>query len=108
VLRRPDEVFVLLRQIPGLALFPLPENDICCGGAGLYPLTEPDLARRLREAKMHHLADLEPDVIVTSSLGCALQLRAGIRATGFNIKVMHPVTLLAQLIGASAAPATAV
>ena len=99
VLRRSEEVFSLLRQATNLTLLPLPENDICCGGAGLYPLTEPALARQLGDAKAGHLQDLAPDKIVTSSLGCALQLGTGIRAAGLDTPVLHPVTLLAELIG---------
>jgi len=103
VLRRPDDVFSLLRQISGLTLLPLPENDICCGGAGLYPLTEPRMARALRDAKTNHLRDAAADIIVTSSLGCALQLRAAARAGGLHAKVMHPVMLISQLIESRAA-----
>jgi glycolate oxidase iron-sulfur subunit len=103
VLRSGADVLQLLQQIPELTLLPLPENDICCGGAGLYPLTEPEMARELRDAKIAHLRNLAPDVIVTSNLGCALQFRAGIRAAGLQIEVVHPVTLLAQRIDPPAA-----
>ena len=37
----------LLATIPGLKLVPLPESEICCGAAGTYNLTQPEMSRRL-------------------------------------------------------------
>ena len=41
----------LLRAIPGLKLTNLPESDWCCGSAGTYNLTQPEMAARLLERK---------------------------------------------------------
>ena len=37
----------LLEMIPELQLLPLPESEICCGAAGSYTLTQPEMAQRL-------------------------------------------------------------
>src|SRR5437773_2498019 len=37
----------LLAQIPGLRVVDLPESDWCCGSAGIYNLTQPEMAGRL-------------------------------------------------------------
>jgi len=92
-LRAEQHVYSLLRRIPGLIVEPLPENQFCCGGAGLYPLREPELASRLREPKVNALGISRPDMLVSANLGCALHLRAGIQANGLNIPVLHPVVL---------------
>src|SRR5574341_1333300 len=42
---------ILLKQIPGLELIELTDADMCCGSAGSYNLTEPEMARRLGERK---------------------------------------------------------
>ncbi len=34
----------LLEMIPGLELVPLPESELCCGAAGSYNLTQPEMA----------------------------------------------------------------
>ncbi|MEO1994695.1 MAG: (Fe-S)-binding protein, partial [Planctomycetaceae bacterium] len=42
----------LLEMIPGLELIPLPESTICCGAAGSYNLTEPEMSERLAQRKI--------------------------------------------------------
>lgn len=93
VLRTEQGVYRLLARIPELRLSPLPENHLCCGGAGSYALREPQLSERLRGAKLAVIDGIRPDVLVSANLGCALHLRAGLRASGSAIEVLHPITL---------------
>ena len=86
----------LLAKIPQLAVSQLPDNNRCCGAAGSYMLTQPAMADSLRDDKLARLKALNPDYLVTSNIGCALHLRAGIEAEGLDIEVLHPVTLLAR------------
>ena len=86
----------LLQQIPDIELFPLPENGLCCGAAGLYLITHPDSADHLREDKIDALRNSRAEILVTSNTGCALHMAAGIRAAGMKIEVLHPVELLAR------------
>ncbi len=96
VLRQEQAPYALLERISEAQVTPLPENGVCCGGAGVYPLTQPDMAKRLREDKIRHLREAAPDILVTSNIGCALHLGAGIRDGGLRTEVLHPVTLLAR------------
>lgn len=88
----------LLSRIPALDLFELPDNDICCGAAGLYTLTQPELSQRLLDAKLAVLAEWRPDILVTTNVGCALQLGAGLRTSEKKIRICHPVELLAEAL----------
>ncbi len=88
----------LLSKIPGVTLVPLPENQNCCGGAGDYMLRHPALADSLRDSKLRQLDIVRPDILVSSNIGCALHIAAGVRGTDLKIEVIHPVTLLAQQI----------
>jgi glycolate oxidase iron-sulfur subunit len=99
VLRRPDKPYALLRRIPGAEILPLPENNLCCGAAGTYHLTQPEMARKLRADKIGHLRRLAPDILTTSNIGCALYLAAGVREAGLNIEVLHPIVLLERQLG---------
>ena len=92
-LRAERHVYTLLERIPGLRITPLPENHLCCGGAGAYPLREPAMAAQLRAPKLAHLEKMRPDILVSANLGCALHLAAGLRAQGREIPVMHPLLL---------------
>jgi glycolate oxidase iron-sulfur subunit len=94
VLRQEDKPYALLTKIPGVEIIPLPENNVCCGAAGAYHLTQAPIAEQLRAPKIDHLKRLAPDILVTSNPGCATFLASGLREAGLAIQVMHPVTLL--------------
>jgi glycolate oxidase iron-sulfur subunit len=93
VWRGEAHVYRLLQRIPGARIVPLPENALCCGGAGAYAVREPDLAGRLRDTKLQQLEQLRPDVLATANIGCALHLAAGLRARGREVPVLHPAVL---------------
>lgn len=95
-LRAERPVYRLLERIPELRVLPLPDNHLCCGGAGAYPLREPAMAVQLRAAKLEHIKSLRPDTLVSANLGCALHLAAGLRAQGPDIPVRHPLVLFEQ------------
>jgi glycolate oxidase iron-sulfur subunit len=84
----------LLQQIPGVTLVPFKEADWCCGSAGTYNLTQPEMSRRLLERKMQHIAAVDPDVIATGNPGCLLQLGCGVKRAGLRAEVLHPIELL--------------
>jgi glycolate oxidase iron-sulfur subunit len=84
----------LLQQIPGLNLVSFDEADWCCGSAGIYNLTQPEMSKRLLDRKMGHITAVTPDVIVTGNPGCLLQLRWGVQRTGWRAEVVHLVELL--------------
>lgn len=96
VLRQPGQTRTLLGRIPGIELVPLPENGRCCGAAGSYMISQPEMAQALLDDKLEHLKRLAPSILVTSNVGCALHFQAGIRAAGLEIEVLHPVTLIAR------------
>jgi len=84
----------LLQQIPAVVLVPFKEADWCCGSAGTYNLSQPDMSLRLLERKLQHIAAVDPEVIATGNPGCLLQLGWGVRRAGLRAEVLHPVELL--------------
>src|SRR5262249_50030293 len=50
----------LLEMIPGLRLLPLAESEICCGAAGPYNITQPEMAERLGERKAKNILAARP------------------------------------------------
>jgi len=85
----------LLRRIPGIDLQSLP-NEGCCGAAGSYLLLQPVMADRLRQPMLEQIREDGCDILVTSNIGCALHLTAGLGASDSELEVMHPVQLLAR------------
>ncbi|MEX1015642.1 MAG: heterodisulfide reductase-related iron-sulfur binding cluster [Phycisphaeraceae bacterium] len=84
----------LLARVPGLKLVPLPESTMCCGAAGTYNLTQPEMAHQLGERKLRHLQATGAEVCVTGNVGCAMQIAGEARRAGMALEVVHPVTLL--------------
>lgn len=96
VLHLARKPYHVLERIPAIKLQPLPDNRRCCGAAGSYMITQPEMADRLREEKIEALRSLNADILVTSNVGCALHLRAGLTAAGLNMEILHPVALIAR------------
>ncbi|MDF2399825.1 glycolate oxidase subunit GlcF [Pseudomonas sp. 3MA1] len=59
-----------LLQRLGFHLTAVPDSHLCCGSAGTYSLTQPALARQLRDDKLRALESGQPDLIVTANIGC--------------------------------------
>lgn len=84
----------LLAKVPGLQLVPLAESEICCGAAGSYNLTEPEMSDRLAQRKLTNILATKPQVLITGNAGCSLQIQASLRKAGHNIWVAHPMEIL--------------
>jgi glycolate oxidase iron-sulfur subunit len=89
----------LLAQVPGLRLVDLPESDWCCGSAGLYNLTQPEMAARLLRRKVRHVTSTGAEAVVTANPGCILQIQQGLGETGSAIRVLHLVEILDRAYG---------
>lgn len=92
-------VMALLKKIPSANVQNLSGNAQCCGGAGAYMLTQPDMADALLKDKLMAIDRTNATVLATSNIGCALHISAGLRAQNKPIKVMHPVTIIATQLG---------
>lgn len=86
----------LLRAIPGLKLVELPESSWCCGSAGIYNLTQPEMAGELLRRKVGRIKSTGAQVVATANPGCLLQLINGAAAEGLRLRIAHPITLLAE------------
>ncbi|MDB2705815.1 heterodisulfide reductase-related iron-sulfur binding cluster, partial [Pseudomonadota bacterium] len=73
----------------GYELTPITDSHLCCGSAGTYSIFEPSTSKQLRDNKVEHLTQSQPELIVTSNIGCQLHLSKG---TGIPVK--HWVELL--------------
>jgi glycolate dehydrogenase iron-sulfur subunit len=90
----------LLAAIPGLEVVPLEEADWCCGSAGTYNVTQPDLARSILERKVANIVRTGADTVVTANPGCLMQIQSGLRQAGSNVRVVHLLDLLDEAYGA--------
>jgi glycolate oxidase iron-sulfur subunit len=72
------------------------ESHLCCGSAGTYSVLNPDIAYSLRDRKLGHLKDLQPEVIVSANIGCITHLQSGTATP-----VRHWVELLDEALSAA-------
>lgn len=73
----------------GFAVKEPPESHLCCGSAGTYNLTQPDLAGKLLARKCANIELVKPDVIAAGNIGCMTQI-----AQGTHVPIVHTVELL--------------
>jgi glycolate oxidase iron-sulfur subunit len=83
-------------RIPGIDVAPLPTEPRCCGAAGDYFLRHRHTADALREQKLDQVEAIEPDMLVTSNIGCRVFLGNGWRQRSRAAEVVHPIVLLAR------------
>ena len=88
----------LLAAVPGLKLMPLAESDMCCGAAGTYNLTQPEMAQALAARKIGHIERTGAAVCATGNVGCAMHIQSEAEAAGKRLKVAHPVELLHRAV----------
>ncbi|MGH0031589.1 MAG: (Fe-S)-binding protein [Myxococcota bacterium] len=86
----------LLAKIPSLELVAHDDPAGCCGAAGTYNLTHPEMSRAVLERKLASLAAADPDLVATGNPGCLMQIRGGAARAGLRAEVLHPVELLAR------------
>jgi glycolate oxidase iron-sulfur subunit len=84
----------LLQSIPGLELVEMQENQLCCGSAGIYNITHPEMSARLLTNRIDQVDASHADTVATANPGCMLQLANGLEAGGTHVAVRHIVELL--------------
>ncbi|MFW3615944.1 glycolate oxidase subunit GlcF [Billgrantia antri] len=58
----------------GFTLTQVQDAHLCCGSAGTYSITQPELATQLRDNKLNALEAGNPETIVTANIGCQTHL----------------------------------
>jgi glycolate oxidase iron-sulfur subunit len=81
-------------MIPGLELVPLTESEFCCGAAGSYNLTQPEMSEQLGRRKARHILDTGAQAVFSGNVGCLLQIARYLREQKPNLWVAHPIDAL--------------
>jgi glycolate oxidase iron-sulfur subunit len=84
----------VLAAIPGLEYRQLEGMQDCCGGAGVYNLSEPEMSESLLADKIGKAQATEAEILATANPGCHMQLGAGARMFNADCRVAHVVELL--------------
>jgi glycolate oxidase iron-sulfur subunit len=92
-LGRGRDILDVLSWIPELVPAPILDRG-CCGAAGSYMLSQPQVADTLRDAMLGQVRASDARLLVSTNIGCALHLQAGLNDTSKAIEVLHPIALL--------------
>ena len=84
----------LLAAMPNVTVVPIADAERCCGSAGIYNLTHPEVAGELQRQKVAAILAARPDIVVSANPGCILQVAAGLRAAGSGVPVVHLMRFL--------------
>jgi glycolate oxidase iron-sulfur subunit len=89
-----DAPRALLAQIPGVRVVDITNGDRCCGAAGIYAATQPEMAGDLGREKAEAIVATGAAFVASANPGCSIQLIAHLRSLGNEVAVVHPVELL--------------
>ena len=92
--RLPVSSATSLRRIPGLKVIEPAEQDICCGSAGIYNITQADAARQLGDRKAGHVLATGAQVYASANPGCLVQVATALRRAGSPMPALHPIEIV--------------
>jgi glycolate oxidase iron-sulfur subunit len=85
----------VLQALHDVTLVPLTDSDQCCGSAGIFTLTQPEVSARVLEAKLSRIEESGAQVVATANPGCLMQIGGGLLLGGSPVVARHPVELVA-------------
>ncbi|HEY0828662.1 MAG TPA: (Fe-S)-binding protein [Bacilli bacterium] len=90
----------LMNQIDGVNFVELKESERCCGSAGIYNLTQPDMSGQILDHKMEHVKNTQAHYLLSSNPGCLLQMKLGIEQQNMSgqMKAVHIADFLYERI----------
>lgn len=96
VMKASDAPRKLIRQVDNINFVEMKDADRCCGSAGIYNITQPEMAGQILEHKMEHANATHAEYLLTSNPGCLLQMKNGIEKHGAGDKMqsVHIVDFL--------------
>ena len=92
--RLPLSSAVSLRRIPGLTVVEPAEQDICCGSAGIYNITQPDAARQLGDRKAATCSPPERRCTRAPTLAASSRSRRRFGGPGARCPALHPIEIV--------------
>lgn len=85
----------LMRRMFGERFRELPE-EWCCGGAGAFAFSQPELSDAVLRRKIARIAGVQARLVATSSTSCLLQLSHGLKKYYPDCSAAHISELLAE------------
>ena len=86
----------LIKSIKGLEFREMDLHDACCGFGGTFSIKFPHVSVSMLDEKIECLVRSEADTLVSSDMGCLMNIQGALTRRNIPIKVMHLAQLLAK------------
>ncbi|MER3445675.1 MAG: Fe-S oxidoreductase [Candidatus Dadabacteria bacterium] len=95
-LRIKDEPRKLIKSVKGVEFIEMNLHDACCGFGGTFSVKFPDVSASILDEKIENIVKSGADTIVSTDMGCLMQIGGALSRRGIPIKTMHIAELLAS------------
>jgi len=92
-----EEPRKIIKQIQGIDFKEMKDADVCCGAAGTFCISQPEISKAISSEKAQNILNTKADIVCTSCAGCKIGLSQGLIEKNSSIPIYHPVELLAEL-----------
>jgi glycolate oxidase iron-sulfur subunit len=91
----------VLASISGLEYKEMENAQSCCGGAGAYTVSHPEMADSILEPKLKKAVDTGAQTLVVACQSCLMHMKAGAQRSGMPMRVLHLAELLDESMHSS-------
>ncbi|SHK39536.1 (Fe-S)-binding protein [Thermocrinis minervae] len=92
----PKTFYTALKKVEGDTFVKAEKDQSCCGFAGLFSITNPQISDQVQKEKIEDLSKTQADVVLSACPGCVLNLKDGCIKHKTGQKVMHIADYLAE------------
>jgi glycolate oxidase iron-sulfur subunit len=84
----------LLQSLPGIEFVEMKQPNRCCGIAGSFNLIYYDLSKKILRHKLDDIEAANAEAVVTSCMGCMIQLQDGVHQRKMGTRVVHLIEVV--------------
>lgn len=97
-----EEPLLLLQQLKGIELIPLPNQEDCCGFGGTFSVKMSGLSSAMVKEKCDWILTTKAEVLVGTDMGCLMNIEGNLRQRQESIRVLHLAEILDEGVSAHA------
>jgi L-lactate dehydrogenase complex protein LldE len=89
-----EEPKILLRNVKGLELVPLGEEETCCGFGGAFSVIYPEVSQAMMNAKLQNIEASGAEYVVALDPGCLMNIGGGLYKNKSRVQAKHLIEIL--------------
>jgi L-lactate dehydrogenase complex protein LldE len=91
-----DEPRKLLKNVKGLHLKEMNENEVCCGFGGTFATKNEALSVAMADRKLENVLETEAEYLISTDISCLMHIESYIKKQNKGPKIMHLADVLAS------------